>query len=190
MSKYFNNIAQLYANILFNYSIENKVIDNIMNDGQKIKAITKHENGLIKQLSAPIYSDKKQQLFLDEFSKVVDLSVTMKNLLNILAKNKKLNLLLQIIDYFELLFMKHQGNKLIEVTVAQLLNELQQNAIKEQLTKLFESKVLVTFAVDARILGGIIIKENNKMIDVSLANKFTHLVEAIKNNILQLELNK
>lgn len=190
MSKYFNNIAQLYANILFNYSIENKVIDNIMNDGQKIKAITKHDHDLIKQLSAPIYSDKKQQLFLDEFSKVIDLSAAMKSLLNILAKNKKLNLLLQIIDYFELLFIKHQGNKLIEVTVAQLLNELQQNAITEQLAKLFESKVLVTFTVDARILGGIIIKENNQMIDVSLASKFAHLVGAIKNNILQLELNK
>jgi F0F1-type ATP synthase delta subunit len=70
------------------------------------------------------------------------------------------------------------------------LSELQQNEIKKQLTKLFESKILATFVVDTRILGGIVIKENNKMIDASLTSKFNYLVGAIKNNILQLELNK
>jgi F-type H+-transporting ATPase subunit delta len=190
VSQYFNNIAPLYANVLFDYALASKKLDNIADDGQKIKEITKQDSELIERLSAPIYSDKEQQISLEKFVKTLGLSKTMERLLNILAKNKKLSSLIQILDYFEILLVKHQGNKIIEVTVAQELSKQQQDEIKEQLSELFKSKILITFEVDARIIGGIVIKENNKMIDASIASRFSHLVGAIKNNILQLELNK
>ncbi len=190
MSQYFTSIAPLYAKILFDYALEVGKLDDIIEQVARIKEILTQNNGLIEDIAAPIYSIKQKEQLLSKIAECLKLSLEVANLLDLLAKNKKLSSLNQIIDYFELLLDKHQGNKIVEVIVAHDLSLEQQDKIKEQLANLLDSKVKVSFKLDSKILGGLIIKYDNKMIDASIANRFTYLTETIKNNISQLELNK
>jgi F-type H+-transporting ATPase subunit delta len=188
--QYFTSIAPLYAKALFDYALEIEKLDSIATQVARIKAVILQESSIIKEIAAPVYSDKEQGNLLKKLAQVLNLSKEMNNLLDILAKHKRLSSLEEILNYFEVLLNNHLGKKVIEVIVAQDISLKAKVQIEEQLSELFAAKVVASFKQDPKILGGIIIKCENKMLDASLTNRFNHLSKAVKNHISQLELNK
>ena len=63
---------------------------------------------------------------------------------------------------------------------------MQQKEIKANLEKKFSSKIELSFKIDPKILGGIIIKIDGKMIDASLVSKFIHLSNIVEKRIALL----
>ena len=57
---------------------------------------------------------------------------------------------------------------------------------KEKLEEILDSKVELSFKLAPKILGGIIIKIDNKMFDASLASKFNYLTNAVQEQIALL----
>ena len=186
MFEYYTSSVDLYARVLFDYTKEHGLLDAMQAEISKIKSCLDADKGLIELIAAPIYSAKERQVILQKLVKTLELSKDLDNFLKFMVKNDKLHLLRKVIDDFNVIATKAQGLKLVEVTVADQLSEQEQNKIKQQLEKVLLSKIKISFKLDPKIIGGIIVRLDNKMLDTSIATKLFSLSEAINNKIAEL----
>ena len=190
MNQYFTSIINLYAEALFDYAVANKELNILVDQVAKLKSLINQDRSLVHTISAPIYSRDEQKQLLKKIVNASNLSQNVENLLNILAKNGKLHLLEEILDNFEIITNEYKGYKLVEVIIAQDILQKEQEVIKQQLEKILASKIQISYTLNPEILGGIIIKIDNQMLNSSLANKFSYLQEAINSRMFELEYNK
>jgi len=90
--QYYTDTVKLYATALFDYALANKMLDKISKETTKLQSVFLE----IEAVAAPIYSGAEQIKLLQDISQSLKLSKEMGNLLNLLAKNKRLHLLEEI----------------------------------------------------------------------------------------------
>lgn len=71
------------------------------------------------------------------------------------------------------------NQKRVEVTTAVPLTAEEQKLVMEQLAEKMSEGSTITFLVDPKILGGMIIRSNEQLIDGSITGKSQHLKEAL-----------
>lgn len=111
-------------------------------------------------------SPKDQEKVLDNFVKV-------------LAENNDLRLFDQIEQEFHKLDLAKQGIKQVEVTSAHPLNKENEKAILDELNKLVKGKVELKKEVDERLIGGVVIRMEDQVIDASVKNQLEQLKETL-----------
>ena len=186
MTQYYTEIVKLYATALFDYADEKNILDKLSQEVNAFEVLLEEDANIIKNIAAPVYSEKEQRLLINNIAKVLALSKEMVNFLLLLGKNTRLSLLVEIFKFFQELIIKRSGSKIVEVTLFEALNAVQQKEIKANLEKKFSSKIELSFKIDPKILGGIIIKIDGKMIDASLVSKFIHLSNIVEKRIALL----
>lgn len=186
VTEYCTDVVKLYAKALFDYAVSQDILIEIAKEVAKLQSNILEDPMLIQTIAAPIYSEQEQHQLLLELAQTLHLSKEIANLLKMLAKNKRLNLLIDIFKNFNILLSEHSGNKIVEVTVSQKLLSKEQNKIQKRLEEMLSSKIELLFKIEPKILGGMIIKVDNKMLDASLRSKFAYLTNAVKKKIALL----
>ena len=126
-----------------------------------------------------IGSNDKLIIFEKILSKYSVNKITL-NFLKVISKNKRFLHLTSIIKEFVNINAKKRGDVLADVTSADELTNTQKNEISKQLKSILGDKLSLNFAVDKKIIGGLIVKVGSKMIDSSLLSKINKLKIAIK----------
>jgi F-type H+-transporting ATPase subunit delta len=186
MMQYCTDIVKIYAIALFDYAIEKKIIDSIAKEVLTLQAILLQDITLLENISAPIYSEVEQIQLLQDVINNLSLSKEMANLLYLLAKNKRLHSLMDILGIFNMHLSEYSGNKIVEATISYEFSKKEQDLFKTNLENHLSSKIELSYKIDPKILGGMIIKIDNKMLDASLRNKFTNLSNIIESKIALL----
>ena len=186
MTQHSTSIVKLYATAIFDYALANNKLESISEEANQLKDFLSKDDQWVKHIAAPIYSYCEQKNLLEKIAKPLNLSATMSNFLVLLAKNKRLNLLSDILNNLYEIVCKNSGCKIVEVTSAHNLLEADQKNIKNNLEEMFSSKIDLTFKVDPEIIGGIVVKVDNKMFDSSLRSKFTVLTRSVKKKLALL----
>lgn len=101
------------------------------------------------------------------------------NLLTILAENNRFALLPEISAQFELLKAEHAKSVEVLVTSAFDLSETEQAALGEKLTTRLSRQVNLTVEVDSTLIGGVIIKAGDFVIDDSVRGKLQSLADTM-----------
>lgn len=163
-------IANNYANALFRIGKEQNSIDKLYKQLKEIVNVIENSDDLKQFFKNPLISaNDKKEIIYKVFGKKFDLQII--NLLNILSDNKKLNLI-ETIDYcFEKLYEK--SNEILKVNVisAVEMNTESKNRLTKILEKKSKCKIFPEYEIKNDILGGLIIKFNDKVIDLSLSSK-------------------
>jgi F-type H+-transporting ATPase subunit delta len=102
------------------------------------------------------------------------------NFLGVLAQNRRLGQLGNVIRFFGLLAAQHRGETTAEVTSAHPLDDDQVAALKANLKSRLGRDVAVDLTVDPTILGGLVVKVGSQMIDGSIRTKLNTLAHAMK----------
>ena len=186
MTKYFTSIVKLYSTTFFESVAKKNNILNISKEFSKLKDIFAEDFSILESISAPVYSMQEQSQLLSAALSKINLSVDLKNFLQVLLENKRLMLFPLIAGHFDILVHEASGNKIGEVTLSEDVSSAQQKKIKEQLEVMLSSKMDISFKEDKNILAGIIIKTDNKMFDTSLRTKFTNLTDSVTKKIALL----
>lgn len=106
-----------------------------------------------------------------------DADVFVKALISYLTKANKMDLIPEIIQKLQT-FSKEEKNT-AEVISSYDLTPVEKEQISEIINSKLEKVALVKFTTDKSILGGIIIKYKDKMLDLSLSGKLTKIEEGI-----------
>jgi len=94
-----------------------------------------------------------------------------KNLVNLLAERDRLDEAPEIADAFDAMLRDERGIVLAEVTTAEPLSPEAQDMIAARLAKMVGKEVQVRMTVDPDIIGGIIARVGDEMIDGSVISQ-------------------
>ena len=100
--------------------------------------------------------------------------------LGVLAENRRLAKLPQVISAFRALAAEHRGEVTAQVTSAHPLAADQVDALKQQLRTRVGRDVSIDLAVDPSLLGGLVVKIGSQMIDPSIKTRLNSLANAMK----------
>jgi len=102
------------------------------------------------------------------------------NFLKVLARNRRLFALNEMIRTFLALAARQRGEVNAEVATAHPLTDEQLATLKETLRASAGKDVQLITKVDPTLLGGLIVKMGSRMIDSSIRTKLTSLKTAMK----------
>ena len=170
-------LARPYAKALFASANETKNLDSLAEE-LKIMASVSQTEGVINTIENPVLSRKE---VVDILTNLFEESVsdTSKKLLEILAENKRLNLLEPIYDLYQDLLEKPREQNSIEVFVAnEPSNDAKEN-IEKKLKSTYGEDANISFSKDPKIMGGLSIKVGDETFDLSIRAKVNKLVNQL-----------
>ena len=133
----------------------------------------------IRQLLANpgLEEQKKAELILE----VAEDGVTdqVRNFFAVLAENRRLTLLPEIAALFNTYRADLERTVDIEVTAAFELTDEQQQKLAQALSKKLERQVSLAASLDKSLIGGVIIRTGDLVIDASVRGKLTKLADAL-----------
>ena len=104
-----------------------------------------------------------------------------QNFVRLLATNKRLEVLPQIAEQYELLRAQFENELDVQVTSAVAMNADQQTKLAAALKKRFKRDVRMTTAVDPSLLGGAVIHAGDLVIDGSINGRLQRLASELGN---------
>lgn len=107
------------------------------------------------------------------------LDAKMANLVRALAGNKRLSLLPEIAMQFSELKAQQEKTLAVDIASAFPLNEAVAANLSQALSKKWQCNVQLKTVVDPKLLGGIVIKAGDMVIDASVRGRMMKLADAL-----------
>ncbi len=172
-----SKISVRYAKAIFLLAQEKNVLDIVYSDFQLIRQSLQQTPEFTEIISSPVISPKdKLGVLTNVFSKYVS-EITMKFLVLVVEKNRE-TYLLDIARNFEAQYRKENNINEVVVTTKNEINKETAYKIGSLVSEAFDSKVEIKNNTDEEMIGGIIIRIENKQLDLSVN---TQLQEIKKN---------
>ena len=173
-------ISDRYASALYDLAAEKKIMDLVLEDLTFLqKCIQENKDLKLLAKSPLITSSDKLNIFEKILSKQKADNLT-NNFLKVISSNKRFVKLSSIISQFMNINSQKRGDVLADVTSADELSDSQKIGIRDQLKQTLGEKLSLSFNVDRKIIGGLIVKVGSKMVDSSLATKINKLKIAMR----------
>lgn len=170
-------LARPYAKAAFEYARDHDTLDQWSDQLATVAAVSAQET-LQKLLANPSRTAEQQVAVLVD---VCDnqLSAPVRNFLSVLADNKRLPLLPQIADLFGKFKASHEKSVDVEVVSAFELEDEVTRKLSEALSRKLERTVNVRSTTDASLLGGVLIRAGDLVIDGSVRGRLNKLAAAM-----------
>ena len=135
---------------------------------------------LMRLVRSPVFSADEQARALEAVLDKASISGIARNFLRVVAANRRLFAVDQIIRGFNARVASHKGEVTAEVTVAEQLNDARMAEIRDALRQVTGKDVQVDVQVDPSIIGGLKVKLGSRMVDASLRTKLNSIKIAMK----------
>jgi len=177
-----NIIARRYAKALFSLGLGQggDAVSAYGKDLEELAAVLENVPELMRVFANPIFVASEKKAVLDGVLAKLAVSPMVKNFLGLLAEKERLAFLPEIAVYFRTLLDEAQGVVRGRLVTALNLAEARRDQIKSKLEAQTGKKLVLDFAVDPEILGGVMLKVGDKVLDASLRAQLQILKEQIK----------
>lgn len=176
-----SGLSGRYALALFDLAREAKLLDKIAGDLVLVRGLLDDPSSdLRRAFASPRVGRADLGRAVDLIAKEAGLDRLSTNFLGVLAENRRLAALGDIIRDFNALLAEHKGEISAEVRAAHPLTDAQLDALKQQLRAGVGRDVKVDLKIDESLLGGLVVKIGSRQIDSSLATKLNRLRIAMK----------
>ncbi|MGJ8513930.1 F0F1 ATP synthase subunit delta [Carnimonas bestiolae] len=170
-------VARPYAKAAFDAALEDKALDSWSQTLALLEALVK-EPKVSAYINDPRHSEK--QLTETIVSLCGDqLEPKAVNFVTLLAEHHRLPALDQIRAQFEAARDAHERRVEVEVVSAFALSDEQQRKLAEALKKRLDREISITTSVDDSLLGGVIIRAGDTVIDGSLRGRLSQLESSL-----------
>ncbi len=165
-------VAKRYAKALIEASGD--VVDDVSNDLELVNDSIFKNDSFRMFFSHPVVSLKdKKDTIKETFQNKIN-NITL-NFLETLLDEGRFNIFSTIYDVFNQERNDLKNIKILDVFYAFELNDEQKARLKDKLSAKFNKEVILNYQKDDEILGGLVIKFEDKVIDLSLKTKFDRL---------------
>ena len=170
-------IARPYAKAAFDFAVEKGALDQWSHMLTFATEVTKNED-MAELLTGSASAEKLAEIFVavcgeqfDEYG---------QNLLKVMAENGRLMALPEVCKEFLVLKQEHEKMMDVEVISASDLSKEQLANISSKLEQRLERKVNLNCSVDETLLGGVIIRAGDLVIDNSTRGQIDRLSDALQ----------
>jgi F-type H+-transporting ATPase subunit delta len=166
-------LAQVYARSLFDAAREQGKLDELREQLGQFADAVEGNRELQVFFFSPYFSTKEKQDALGRL--LVDADSQLVNFLELLIENHRMPVIFRIRRTFEHLW--EQENRLlpVEITSAIELDETTTGSVAQRIGESTGRRVTLTTRVDPSILGGIVVRVGNSILDASIRNRLEQL---------------
>lgn len=175
-------VSKKYAMALFEAGLDLEKIHEFNGQLEILEKIFKEHLKLVQIFSHPkIRKEEKKELIDKLFKDKVSWEIV--NFLYVLIDKRRERHILDIIQEYKVMFNKHEEIVKVVAVTAIPMEERYKAKLKVVLSNKLMKKVELENMVDPGILGGVILKFENKLVDGSVKGKLEDLGKVIGGNI-------
>ena len=155
-------VSKVYGDALFSLAVEENRVDELWDETRAMKQVLSENPDFMAILEHPeMTMEKKMDVLQEVFQK--ELSQDMMGLLHVLVKKGRIGELIHVLAYFNECAMAYKKMP---------LSEKQKKKIEQKLLEVSEYETLsVDYEIDKSLLGGIVIRIGNQVLDNSIRAK-------------------
>jgi len=165
--------ALRYAKAVLSTSLDGKKESAVANDMQTIQATFAESNDLSVFLENPVIPNASKQESLKKVFPALD--ALSQQLIDLLTRNNRIDLLEQVAAAYLSLLEKHQGKETAVVTTAVPLTTALEKVVLAKAKQLSSAEISLENKVDPSIVGGFILRIGDLQYNASVAHQLDHL---------------
>lgn len=172
-----SKIGNTYASVLFDISLEKNILHQVTGDFTNLHKILNQSAEFRDFLTNPfVKKNQKRDILIQTLKKKVNLSTF--DVLMLLVDRNIINYLPEIVSSFLVIVNNTAKILTFEILTANKLNSTQKRRLKEILKKLTGAKsIKLVTKVDSSIIGGVLIKKDSNIIDLTAKNELKQLAK-------------
>ena len=176
-----SGVAGRYATALFELALEEKKLDAVKADLDRFGGMIDDSPELARLVRSPVFTADEQTRALTAVLDKAGITGLAANFLQLVASNRRLFSISQIVRAFRSLVARHKGEVTAQVTVAEKLSDKNIDALKGALKTVTGGKDIdFDVKIDPAIIGGLIVQVGSRMVDSSLRTKLNSIKLAMK----------
>lgn len=173
-------VADRYATAIFELAEDRKAMDAVADDLATLATLLGESADLRRIVDSPVLSRADQGRGMDAVVEKAGASPLTRNLIGLMAKNRRLFYLPEVIEAFRQKLAAQRGEVAAEVVSAKKLTAKQIEALTGVLSQAVGGTIVLDAKVDKSLLGGLVVRVGSRMIDSSLQTKLQGLKLAMK----------
>lgn len=171
-------LSEIYAKALFELAEQSQLVDNIKKDLDTLADIGRLLRDFETLMASSYFSEEyKKNLVQEVFSE--NLNPLTINFLMVVIDLNRMRFLPQITERYDELWETYHGYHRVKVTVSGAMNNEQIERLTDNIAASMNSRVRLELAVDPSIIGGVIIRYGDKVIDNSVRTRLQMAVRTI-----------
>ena len=175
-----SGVAGRYAAALFGLAGDQGALEAVEADLRTLGGAIAGSDDLRGFLRSPVYGRDDQKNAIAAIAKKAGFNGLTSNFLALVAQNRRLFALEDMIKAFGALAAQHRGEVFAEAVSAATLNDDQTKALRHEIEAMVGKAVKLETSVDPELLGGLVVKIGSQMIDASLKTKLNRLKTVMK----------
>jgi len=170
-----------YATALFMAS--SGKLDKVYQDVIGLRSMMEESKDFKLLIETPGVDPTTKVKTLEAVCKHAGMEGSVINFLKVLVENKRLRMLVRVIDLFEIFYRTEKGIVACKVTSAAPLSSAEQGQVKKAMEQRAAkgSTIIMEYATNPAILGGLVVKMGDAVFDNSVATR----LERLQNQLLQ-----
>ena len=173
-------LARRYAKALFSVGKEQSTYEKYNEALQALSALYETTPAVADALTNPLYPMEIREKVMAGIVKSIAADTVMGNFLNLLVQKKRAEILPEIAEEYQIMVDEEQNISHGSVISAVELSDELQAKIRATLEKLTGKKVELSVSVDPSIIGGMIAKVGDLVLDGSIKAQLAGLKDSIK----------
>lgn len=175
-----SGVAGRYALALLELADEQGALDQVADDLRGLQGLIAESADLRRLLRSPLLGRSQQEKAMAAILEQAGAADLTRKFVLVVAHNRRLFALGAMIKTYLAELARRRGEVTAHVSSAQPLTGTQEEALTEALKRAVGGKVKVETAVDADLLGGLVVRVGSRMVDASLKTKLMKLQHAMK----------
>ncbi len=173
-------IAGRYAAAMFELARDEGTMPGLEADVDMLDAALKDSADLRRLIASPLYSRRESGRAMDAVAAATGLSQSFRNLIGLMAQNRRLFVLPQLLTRLRAMIAEAKGEVTAEVASAKALTKAQAERLAKALSASAGKDVRIVATVDESLVGGLVVKIGSKMIDTSIRSRLMALQNTMK----------
>ena len=173
-------LAKRYAKALFAVGKEEGTFADYTKVLNELAALIKQYPEVLDGLTNPLYPLEVRGKVMSDLIKALGTDQIMANFLNLLVQKKRADILSELAEVYQSLVDDDQNVCRGNIVSATELSEGVQGKVRSTLEKITGKKVILATEVDPSIIGGIVAKVGDLVLDGSIKTQLGGLNESIK----------
>ena len=171
-------VHEIYSDVMFELAQEAGLIDQVTDDLESVGAILQEEPEFLSLLTlSEVKPEEKAQIVRRVFKdRINDLTL---DFLFVLAKRNRMSFLHGIGQRYQTLSDEHKHLYRVEVTLAKQPTDAELEKLKVDIRDAMNAEIKLSVTVDPEIVGGIVIRKGDLMIDNSVRTILDRTVNAV-----------
>ena len=166
-------IAQVYSRALFEVAKEHGKLDRVRGELAEFADALDQNRELSVFFFSPYFSTEEKEAGLQRA--VVDADPSLVNFLELLIEKHRMPVIFRVRRQFDTLYDREHKRLPVEVTSAMELDDTVVQALEQRIREQTGQNVQLESNIDPDILGGIVLRVGNSILDASIRHRLDQL---------------